>query len=110
VNPASLTHVKPATNIDRCRARPGEPPRGLTDHRLENARQIAGDIVMTTRLDELNMSALERVAGAGFGDMREMDTLAVQMALDRKSQFVEACSNMMKSIAGTDSQILQNLK
>jgi hypothetical protein len=42
--------------------------------------------------------------------MSEMTALRLQMAMDRRSKFVEALSNIMKKIDSTQETIVQNLK
>jgi hypothetical protein len=42
--------------------------------------------------------------------MSEMTSLRLQMAMDRRSKFVEALSNIMKKIDSTQETIVQNLK
>jgi hypothetical protein len=45
-----------------------------------------------------------------MNEMSEMTSLRLQMAMDRRSKFVEALSNIMKKIDDTQSNILQNIK
>ena len=40
----------------------------------------------------------------------ELTSLRVQMAMDRRSKFVQALSNIMKKIDSTQETIVQNLK
>lgn len=43
-------------------------------------------------------------------DMSEMDSLQLQMMMDRRSKFVAALNNIMKKIDDTQDTIIQNLK
>ena len=43
-------------------------------------------------------------------EMSEMTSMRLQMAMDRRSKFVEALSNIMKKIDSTQETIVQNLK
>jgi hypothetical protein len=45
-----------------------------------------------------------------MSEMSEMTSMRLQMAMDRRSKFVEALSNIMKKIDSTQETIVQNLK
>jgi hypothetical protein len=45
-----------------------------------------------------------------MNEMSEMTSMRLQMAMDRRSKFVEALSNVMKKIDSTQETIVQNLK
>ena len=45
-----------------------------------------------------------------MSELAEMESLRLQMAMDRRSKFMEALSNIMKKMSDTDSAIVQNLK
>ena len=45
-----------------------------------------------------------------MSEMSEMTSLRLQMAMDRRSKFVETLSNIMKKIDSTQETIVQNLK
>jgi hypothetical protein len=45
-----------------------------------------------------------------MNEMSEMTSLRLQMAMDRRSKFVETLSNIMKKIDSTQETIVQNLK
>jgi len=45
-----------------------------------------------------------------MNEMSEMTSMALQMAMDRRSKFVEALSNVLKSINDTQQQIVANMK
>jgi hypothetical protein len=44
------------------------------------------------------------------GDMSQMESTRLQMAMDRRSKLIEALSNVLKKIGDTDSSIVANLK
>ncbi|MEO8029828.1 MAG: hypothetical protein ABI765_03200 [Gemmatimonadota bacterium] len=45
-----------------------------------------------------------------MNEMSEVDSLRMQMAMDRRSKFVDALSNIMRLIDSTQETIVQNLK
>lgn len=45
-----------------------------------------------------------------MNEMSELTSMRLQMAMDRRSKFVEALSNIMKKIDDSNSSILQNIK
>ena len=61
---------------------------------------------------ELLFSANRVIAGQfdSFSDMAEQMQLRLQMAMDRRAQFIEALSNLMKKQSDTASAIISNLK
>jgi hypothetical protein len=56
------------------------------------------------------VSADQRATLDSLNEMSEMTSLRLQMAMDRRSKFFEALSNLMKKIAATQQTIVQNLK
>lgn len=47
---------------------------------------------------------------ASMSEMSEMESLRLQMAMDRMSRMMSTLSNILKKISDTSSQIVQNLK
>jgi hypothetical protein len=45
-----------------------------------------------------------------MSEMGEMESLRLQMAMDRLSKMMTVLSNIMKKISDTGSSIIQNLK
>ena len=45
-----------------------------------------------------------------MSEMGEMESLRLQMAMDRMSKMLSTLSNILKKISDTSSQIVQNLK
>ena len=45
-----------------------------------------------------------------MSEMGEMESMRLQMAMDRMSKFMQALSNILKKTSDTDSNIIQNLK
>lgn len=45
-----------------------------------------------------------------MSDMSEMDSMRLQMAMDRRSKFITALSNLLKKISSTQDSVVQNLK
>jgi hypothetical protein len=72
--------------------------------------------VRTTAPARLTSADLKSLAGQlkfdldNMNEMSETTSLRLQMAMDRRSKFIEALSNIMKKINDTNSSILQNLK
>jgi len=46
----------------------------------------------------------------GMNEMSEMTSLRLQMAMDRRSKFIETLSNIMKKVATTQETLVQNIK
>jgi hypothetical protein len=66
---------------------------------------------------ELTDQVLDGVCGgtspdpaADFSEMGEMESLRLQMAMDRRSKVTSMLSNMFKKASDTSSAITQNLK
>ena len=66
--------------------------------------------MMGEKTDELKIDALDAVTGGDLGDMSQMESMRLQMVMDRRSKFGESLSNIMKKISDTASQITGNLK
>jgi len=45
-----------------------------------------------------------------MSEMGEMESLRLQMAMDRMSKMMSTLSNLLKKLSDTSSQIAQNLK
>ncbi len=79
----------------------------------EGVRTVATDLhpgpVMTW--DQL-LAIRDNLQGQldSMNEMSEMTSMRLQMAMDRRSKFVEALSNIMKKIDSTQETIVQNLK
>ena len=65
---------------------------------------------MTEDTRELDLDALDKVSAGDFSEMGEMQSLRLQMAMDRMSKFMSTLSNLLKQVSVTDSQIAGNLK
>lgn len=75
----------------------------------------------TTLADQLNTAKVEQedLAKAidtlkqdidSMSEMGEMESLRLQMAMDRMSKMMSTLSNLLKKISDTSNQITQNLK
>lgn len=94
----SYHHVQlPVADIESrmVRAVPVDLSRGGPVTTEDELRAIQDDL--QGRLDSMN-------------EMSEMTSMRLQMAMDRRSKFVEALSNIMKKIDSTQETIVQNLK
>jgi hypothetical protein len=45
-----------------------------------------------------------------MNEMSEMTSMRLQMAMDRRSKFMDALSNIMKKISDTSESVVQNIK
>lgn len=72
---------------------------------IPNATPAQMSLLQLVAIQEALQSQLD-----SMNEMSEMTSLRLQMAMDRRSKFVEALSNMMKSISDTQDSIVQNLK
>jgi hypothetical protein len=69
-----------------------------------------------TENDEMSDDELDKIdGGAGKGldsksEMGEMQSLRLQMAMDRKSKFTSTLSNVMSKVSHTGETITQNIK
>jgi hypothetical protein len=45
-----------------------------------------------------------------MNEISEMTSMSLQMAMDRRSKFIETLSNVLKAIDDTQAQIVQNMK
>jgi chromosome segregation ATPase len=70
-----------------------EIQKALTDLEALKALQQA----LNAQLDSIN-------------EMSEMTSMDLQMAMDRRSKFVETLSNVLKKISDTQASIVQNMK
>jgi hypothetical protein len=59
---------------------------------------------------DLTMDELDTVSGGDIGDMSQMDSMKLQMLMDRWSKAEQSLSNLMKRTGDTRSQIVGNLK
>jgi hypothetical protein len=73
------------------------PVRFPSTDRLTN-----GDVAQLQQQMQQNLDSL--------GDMSEMESLRLQMAMDRRSKFLETLSNVMKKLSDTSSSLISNLK
>jgi hypothetical protein len=59
--------------------------------------------------DVLVFTLLKQTAD-GMSDVSEMTSMRLQMAMDRRSKFIETLSNVMKSVDETNDSVISNLK
>ena len=45
-----------------------------------------------------------------LGELGEMESLRLQMAMDRLSKFMQTLANILKKMSDTESEIIENLK
>ena len=82
-----------------------ESNRGLD---LLSVTSLVSTLVMKSELDRV-MDELKHDLDS-MSEMGEMESLRLQMAMDRMSKMMSALSNILKKISCTTSQITQNLK
>ncbi len=60
-----------------------------------------------------HLNAFESQLGgdlAGMNEMSEMSSMRLQMAMDRRSKFIDTLSNILKKISDTGDAVVHNLK
>jgi len=67
--------------------------------------------LLTVEIEELE-KILEDLESKtiGMGEMSEMMTFELQMAMDRRSKFLSMLAQMMKKISSTQDTIIENMK
>ena len=65
---------------------------------------------MSNAVLELTMDELETVSGGDLGDLSQMESIRLQMVMDRWSKTAASLSNILKKMSDTSSQIVGNLK
>ena len=65
---------------------------------------------MRNAIRELTMDELDTASGGDLGDLNQMDSMKLQMLMDRWSKSTELLSNLMKKMSDTSSRIVANLK
>ena len=84
-----------------------KPPRGQATLDFEATFQLMATLYAKQLEAELEEIQQDRDATS---ELSEMQNLRLQMAIDRLSKMMSTLSNIMKKIADTSSQIVQNLK
>ena len=81
---------------------------GSREYDLEATFQL----VATLYAKQLEEDAVDTLKGDldSMSEMGEMESLRLQMAMDRLSKMMSTLSNLLKKISDTSSQIVQNLK
>jgi hypothetical protein len=77
----------------------GRLPRMFPALTGEQLAIVAAHIIVETR-DEVD----------SLGEVESLESMRLQMQVDRRSKFFEALSNIMKKIDSTQETIVQNLK
>ena len=83
----------------------GEPPKSSVD--VESILQVM--LTVHGKEQDEEIATLQRSLDAG-AELSELDSLRLQMAMDRNSKMMSALSNLLKKLADTNSAIVQNLK
>jgi hypothetical protein len=76
---------------------------------LDVLRAVRSEALSTNSAINAEVEALKSQLDF-FSQMSEMESLSLQMLMDRKSRFMSALSNMMKKISDTEQSITSNLK
>ena len=80
---------------------------------LESKMQAIQAQIQKVQSDLENLKAVQNnLKGQldSMNEMSEMTSMRLQMAMDRRSKFVETLSNVMKKIDETQEAIVQNMK
>jgi len=96
IRTANTQMIRAQKTIEAAHA--ARPPRG----QAASVRATAGELE----------AAIGDVKGEldAMGEMGEMESLRLQMAMDRMSKLMSTLSNLLKKSSETGSQITQNLK
>jgi hypothetical protein len=65
---------------------------------------------MNNAVRAMTVDELQSVSGGDPGELSQMDSMRLQMLMDRRSKFAQSLSNIMKKISDTNGQINGNLK
>lgn len=71
-------------------------------------RMPAANVLTNTDIAQLQQQMQQNLDS--LSEMSETESLRLQMAMDRRSKFLETLSNLMKKISDTSSSIVGNLK
>jgi hypothetical protein len=82
-----------------------QPDRGLD---LLSVTSLAATLVMKSELDRVTDELKHDLDS--MSELGEMESLRLQMAMDRMSKMMSTLSNLLKKISCTTSQITQNMK
>jgi hypothetical protein len=84
----------------------------IAAHQSEREVQALADELTITREHTRRTKQVDEAGDKldALNELSEMESMRLQMMLDRRSKFIEALSNIMKRIADTNDAIAQNLK
>ena len=98
----SLTKDKPDFDIERFVAKEvNRKYRNLSTDQ-SNLLQL---YVLAEAADRISNKKLQ-----DMGELSEMDSLRLQMTMDRRSKFISTLSQMMKKVSSTQDTLVQNIK
>ena len=76
---------------------------------IEDIEFISRTLVLDAdKFDRLTDTIKDRLDS--LSELGEIESLRLQMAMDRLSKFMQTLSNILKKMSDTDSEIIQNLK
>jgi len=109
--------AKLAKARDAMRALAATPaPKGLTaeqrkvfDAEMQTVRTLAAEADTTVKTLDAQLDKVKADLDS-MSEMGEMESLRLQMAMDRMSKMMSTLSNVLKKISDTANQITQNLK
>ena len=87
--------------------RPSSGPK--TNHSLDTDSVLRLMLTVYGKSLEHEMEALQRDVDAK-DELSDLESLRLQMLMDRVSQMMATLSNLLKKLADTNSSIVQNLK
>ena len=121
LNEGVKARVRQAVPLYLARSRALQDPRGLQQAAIDVLKgRFPGS--SPAQMDALAFYLLSLVAAGEAGskqgveskkamsEMGEMESLRLQMAMDRHSKFMTTLSNIMKKISDTNQGIIQNIK
>jgi hypothetical protein len=80
---------------------------------MDRSIQTINAEIQKTLADLAQLKAIQQDLSGdlnSMNEMSEMTSMDLQMAMDRRSKFVEALSNLLKTMNDTQQAIVQNLK
>lgn len=120
-----LTQAQPISNVPRTFVQ--RPDMIVTTPEVRKARMLADGRALVARAEQASATyapaagrpskaeldaSIDKVKSDldSLSEMGEMESLRLQMAMDRMSKMMSTLSNMLKKVSDTQSAIIQNIK
>jgi hypothetical protein len=126
-NDAAIEQAKPSTGTAQPTATPPPKPGPIQLQRAQRAQMITDGRALLAQAEKVTADYRPKEGGpskaeldASIGEMKsdidsmsemgEMESLRLQMAMDRMSKMMSTLSNLLKKVSDTADGITQNLK